>query len=62
MNTLKANACPLKVVSVNKAKVTPAPESSAGKVLRFTHYLSVIHCDQNKKQTWHGLNASPLVA
>jgi hypothetical protein len=61
MNTLKAN-CPLKVVSVNKEKLGSTSESSTGKVLRFGHYLSVIHCDQDKKQTWHGLNAAPLVA
>jgi hypothetical protein len=32
-------------------------------VLSFRHYVSVIHCDQDKKQTWHdGCGASPRVA
>jgi len=60
MNTSKANTQPLKVVSINRANVNPAPKSN---VLRFTHYVSVIHCDQGKKQTWHDCcGAAPRVA
>jgi hypothetical protein len=63
MKTVKESAGPLKIVSSNRANMNPAPQRAGSKVLRFTHYVSVIHCDQDKKQTWHDYSgAAPRVA
>jgi len=60
MITVKAS--PLKIVSSNRANLNPAPQRAGSKVLRFTHYVAVIHCDQDKKQTWHDCGPAPRVA